>query len=89
MLLLAVLPTYNPDTGGETGQEQPSLLQLVQYLPLLQHCNEPGNFDENKAPITFGTTKTRIYIDVYDMRISFSDTPILLGTADIKECFFP
>ena len=44
----------------------------------------------NKAPITSGTTKLQFLTDIYNIRISFPDAPILLGTADIKACFqFP
>ena len=44
----------------------------------------------NEAPITFGAAKMQFLIDIYNTRISFPNKPILLGTADIKECFqFP
>ena len=45
---------------------------------------------DDEAPITFGSTKIRFLIDIYNTRISFPDDPILLGTANIKACFrFP
>ena len=41
----------------------------------------------NEAPITFGFVKHQFYVDLYNMRVSYPDMPILLGTADIKACF--
>ena len=44
----------------------------------------------NEAPITFGSTKMRLLVDIYNTRISYPDAPILLGSTDIKACFrFP
>jgi hypothetical protein len=42
---------------------------------------------DNKAPITFGTTKMFFYSDIYNTRIYFSDNTILLATANIITCF--
>ena len=41
----------------------------------------------NKATITFGTTKMLFYTDIYNTMITFPDKPILLATDDIKACF--
>ncbi len=40
-----------------------------------------------EAPITFGQVKGQVYIDIYNTRISYPTTRILLGLADIKACF--
>ena len=40
-----------------------------------------------EAPITFGHVKMQIYIDIYNTRVSFPNSTILLATADIKACF--
>ena len=45
---------------------------------------------DNEAPITFGSTKMKFLVNIYNTRISFPDAPILLGKAGIKACFpFP
>jgi hypothetical protein len=40
-----------------------------------------------EAPVTFGHVKSQIYTDIYNMRISYPTAMILLGLADVKECF--
>ena len=40
-----------------------------------------------EAPITFGHVKMQMYIDIYNTRVSFPNSTILLVTADIKACF--
>ncbi len=40
-----------------------------------------------EAPVTFGHVKSQIYMDIYNMRISFPTATILLGLADVKACF--
>jgi hypothetical protein len=40
-----------------------------------------------EAPVTFGHVKSQIYMDIYNTRISYPTTTILLGLADIKACF--
>ncbi len=40
-----------------------------------------------EAPVTFGHVKSQIYMDIYNMRISYPTAMILLGLADIKACF--
>ncbi|KAL7524047.1 hypothetical protein ACHAXR_000415, partial [Thalassiosira sp. AJA248-18] len=42
---------------------------------------------DNEALITFGETEREFYIWLYNMRISFPRTEILLGLADVKACF--
>jgi hypothetical protein len=39
------------------------------------------------APVIFGHVKSQIYMDIYNMRISYPTATILLGLADVKECF--
>lgn len=41
----------------------------------------------DEAGITFGDTKMLFYTDVYNLRISNPDEPILLALADVKACF--
>ncbi len=41
----------------------------------------------DEAAITFGDTKMRFYTDVYNLRISHPDEPILLALTDVKACF--
>ena len=41
----------------------------------------------NEAPITFGHVKMQMYIDIYNTRISYPRSSILLAAADIKACF--
>ena len=41
----------------------------------------------NEAPITFGHVKMQMYIDIYNIRISYPKLIILLAAADIKACF--
>jgi hypothetical protein len=40
-----------------------------------------------EAPVTFGHVKSQIYMDIYNTRISYPTTTILLGLADVKACF--
>jgi hypothetical protein len=40
-----------------------------------------------EAPVTFGHVKSQIYMDIYNMRISYPTAMILLGLADVKACF--
>jgi hypothetical protein len=40
-----------------------------------------------KAPVMFGHVKNQIYMDIYNMHISYPTAMILLGLADIKACF--
>jgi hypothetical protein len=40
-----------------------------------------------EAPVKFGHVKSQIYMDIYNMRISYPAATILLGLADIKACF--
>jgi hypothetical protein len=40
-----------------------------------------------EAPVMFGHVKSQIYMDIYDMCISYPTATILLGLADIKACF--
>ena len=45
---------------------------------------------ENEPEVTFGTAKTDFYWLIYNLRISYPETPILLALADVKACFrFP
>ena len=41
----------------------------------------------NEAPITFGHVKMQMYINIYNTRISYPRSTILLAAADIKACF--
>ena len=56
------------------------------FLPTNIVMNQVTPVD-NKAPITFGTTKMKFLIDIYNTKISFPDALIFLDTADIKACF--
>ncbi len=40
-----------------------------------------------EAPVTFGHVKSQIYMDIYNTHISYTTATILLGLADVKECF--
>ncbi len=40
-----------------------------------------------EVPIMFGQVKGQVYIDIYNTRISYPTTRILLGLADIKAYF--
>ncbi len=40
-----------------------------------------------EAPVTFGHVKSQIYIDIYNMRISYPTATFLLGLVDVKACF--
>ncbi len=40
-----------------------------------------------ETPVTFGHVKNQIYMDIYNMCISYQTTTILLGLADVKACF--
>jgi hypothetical protein len=40
-----------------------------------------------EAPVTFSHVKSQIYTDIYNTRISYPTTTILLGLADVKACF--
>lgn len=40
-----------------------------------------------EAPITFGHVKMQLYVDIYNTRISYPQSRILLAAADIKACF--
>ncbi len=40
-----------------------------------------------EAPVTFGHVKRQIYMDIYNMCISYPTAMILLGLADVKACF--
>jgi hypothetical protein len=40
-----------------------------------------------EAPVMFGHVKSQIYTDIYNTRIIYPTTTILLGLADIKACF--
>ena len=43
-----------------------------------------------EAPVMFGHVKSQIYMDIYNTRISYPNSTILLGLADVKACFrFP
>jgi hypothetical protein len=41
-----------------------------------------------EAPVTYGHVKSRIYMDIYNTRISYSTATILLGLADVKAYFW-
>ncbi len=40
-----------------------------------------------EAPVMFGHVKSQIFLDIYNMRISYPTATILLGLADVKACF--
>ena len=40
-----------------------------------------------EAPITFGHVKMQMYIDIYNTRVSYPRSTMLLASADIKACF--
>jgi hypothetical protein len=40
-----------------------------------------------ETPITFQEVKIQLYIDIYNTRISYPLTMILLAIGDIKACF--
>ena len=40
-----------------------------------------------ESPITFGHVKMHLFIDIYNMRISYPNERILIALADIKACF--
>jgi hypothetical protein len=40
-----------------------------------------------EAPVTFGHVKSQIYMDIYNMQISYPTATILLGLADVEACF--
>ncbi len=40
-----------------------------------------------EAPVIFGLVKSQIYMDIYNMHISYPSAMILLGLADVKACF--
>ncbi len=40
-----------------------------------------------ESPITFGHVKIQVFIDLYNMRISYPTPAILIALADIKACF--
>ena len=42
---------------------------------------------DDEAPITFGDTKMQFYFDLYNLRVSYPDDPILMALADVKACF--
>jgi len=42
---------------------------------------------KNEMPITFGSVKREVLIDLYNLRVSFPSAKILLALADIKACF--
>jgi len=77
---LVIKPRKNNRLAFDTSTTRlPTNIALNQITPM-----------DNKAPITFGSTKMKFLIDIYNTRISFPNAPILLGTADIKACFqFP
>jgi hypothetical protein len=41
----------------------------------------------NEMPITFGSVKRKMLIDIYNLRVSYPSATILLALADIKACF--
>ncbi len=41
-----------------------------------------------ESPITFGHVKMQIFIDIYNMQISYPNKRILIALADIKACFW-
>ncbi len=40
-----------------------------------------------ESPITFGHVKLQVFVDIYNMRISYPTTAILIALANIKACF--
>lgn len=42
---------------------------------------------DNEAPITFGDTERLFDKDLYNLRVSYPDSPILLGTTDVTACY--
>jgi hypothetical protein len=40
-----------------------------------------------EAPVMFGHVKSQVYMDIYNMRISYPTATNLLGLADVKACF--
>ncbi len=40
-----------------------------------------------EVPVTFGHVKSQIYMDIYNIRISYPTATILLGLAAVKTCF--
>jgi hypothetical protein len=40
-----------------------------------------------EAPVTCGHAKSQIYMDIYNMRISYPAATILLGLAHVRACF--
>ena len=40
-----------------------------------------------EAPVMFGHVKSKIYLDIYNTRISYPTATILLGLVNVKECF--
>jgi hypothetical protein len=40
-----------------------------------------------EAPVTFGHVKSQIYMNIYNMLISYPTKTILLGLANVKACF--
>jgi hypothetical protein len=55
---------------------QPTDIVMTQVTPVAQ-----------EAPVTFGHVKSKIYMDIYNTRISYPTATILLGLADVKACF--
>ncbi len=55
---------------------QPTDIVMNQVTPVTQ-----------EAQVTFGHVKSQIYMDIYNMRISYPTATILLGLADVKACF--
>ncbi len=55
---------------------QPTDIVMNQVTPVTQ-----------EAPVTFGHVKSQIYMDNYNMRISYPTATILLGLADVKASF--
>ena len=55
---------------------KPSDIVMNQITPIAQ-----------ESPITFGHVKLQVFVDIYNMRISYPTTAILIALADIKACF--
>ena len=55
---------------------KPSDIVMNQITPIAQ-----------ESPITFGHVKLQVFIDIYNMRISYPTPAILIALADIKACF--
>ena len=55
---------------------RPTYIVMNQVTPVAQ-----------EASVMFGHVKSQIYMDIYNMRISYPTAMILLGLADIKACF--